>query len=191
MMTAQISIQETPNPLSLKFLLDVPVIPLDLTPVRTFFVKNDIVVGCPFAKEILAIEHIQAAFLGRNFITISKTISGDWFALKPQIMALLEKYTKIEFFERAAPQFDATFTQTFDDNGVSAKIMELINTRVRPAVLQDGGDIIFDHFDEGVVYVRMQGACVGCPSSNATLKMGIERMLKYFVPSVQSVEQLI
>lgn len=190
-MMAQISIQETPNPLSLKFLLDVPVIPLDLTPVRTFFVKNDIIVGCPFAKEILAIEHIQAAFLGKNFITISKTLPGDWFALKPQIMALLEKYITIEFFERAAPQFDETLVRTFDDNGLSAKIMELINTRVRPAVLQDGGDIIFDHFDKGVVHVRMQGACVGCPSSTATLKMGIERMLKYFVPEVQSVEQMI
>lgn len=188
---AQISIQETPNPLSLKFLLDVPVIPSDFAPVRTFFIKNDIVVGCPFAKEILTIEHIQAAFLGRHFITISKTMAGDWFALKPQIMALLEKYAASEFFERAAPQFDATFTQTVDDDGISAQIMELINTRVRPAVLQDGGDIIFDRFDQGVVYVRMQGACVGCPSSAATLKVGIERMLKYFVPSVQSVEQII
>ena len=188
---AQISIQETPNPLSLKFLLDIPVIPLDLTPVRTFFVKNDIIVGCPFAKEILAIEHIQAAFLGRNFITISKTIGGDWFALKPQVMALLEKYAVTEFFERAAPQFDETFVKKVEDNGISAQIMELINTRVRPAVLQDGGDIVFDHFDNGIVYVRMQGACVGCPSSSATLKMGIERMLKYFVPEVQSVEQMI
>jgi Fe-S cluster biogenesis protein NfuA len=188
---AEINIQETPNPLSLKFLLDVPVIPLDLTPVRTFFVKNDIVVGCPFAKEVLAIEHIQAAFLGRNFVTISKTMPGDWFVLKPQIVALLEKYTVIGFFERAAPQFDETFSRTFDDNGISAQIMELINTRVRPAVLQDGGDIIFDRFDNGTVYVRMQGACVGCPSSTATLKTGIERMLKYFVPEVQSVEQMI
>lgn len=188
---AQISIQETPNPLSLKFLLDILVIPPDLTPVRTFFIKNDIVVGCPFAKEILAIDYIQAVFLGRDFITISKTMAGDWFVLKPQIMALLEKYITLEFFERAAPQFDATFTKTFDDNGVSAQIMELINTRVRPAILQDGGDIIFEHFDNGVVYVRMQGACVGCPSSTATLKMGIERMLKHFVPSVQSVEQII
>lgn len=190
-MMAQISIQETPNPLSLKFLLDAPVIPLDLTPVRTFFVKNDIIIGSPFAKEILAIEQIQAAFLGKNFITISKTLSGDWFALKPQIMALLEKYITLGFFERATPQFDQTFTQNFDDNGMSAKIMELINTRVRPAVLQDGGDIVFDRFDNGVVYVRMQGACVGCPSSTATLKVGIERMLKYFVPEVQSVEQMI
>ena len=189
---AQVNIQETPDPLSLKFLLDVPVIPLDLTPVRTFFVKNDIVVGCPFAKEILAIEEIQSVFLGRNFITISKTLAGDWFSLKPQVVALLERYSESGFFERAAaPQFDEAFTRTVDDNGISAQIMELINTRVRPAVLQDGGDIVFDRFENGVVYVRMQGACVGCPSSSATLKMGIERMLKYFVPEVQSVEQII
>lgn len=187
----QISIQETPNPLSLKFLPDSPVIPHDFAPMRTFFVKNDIIAGCPFAKEILAIDHIQAVFLGQNFITVSKTLAGDWYILKEQIMALIEKYGTMGYFERAAPPPVQSFHHLPDDDGKSAQIIELINTRVRPAILQDGGDIVFDRFENGTVYVRLQGACVGCPSSSATLKMGIERMLKYFVPDVKAVEQIV
>ena len=123
-----VAVQETPNPLSLKFVLDVPVIPVDLSPARSFFVKNDIIVGCPFAKEILAIDHIQAAFLGKNFITISRTISGDWFSLKPQILALIENYATVGFFDRAAPPALPAFVQRENDNGISAQIVELINT---------------------------------------------------------------
>ncbi len=190
-MTLNITIQETPNPLSLKFLLEQPVIPNDVAPSRTFFVKNDIVVGCPFAKALLNIPELQAIFLGKHFITVSKTQSGDWFALKPQIIQLIEQFAPTGFFEKNTPPTDQTFSRNVNDNGISAQIMELINTRVRPAVLQDGGDILFDRFEEGTVYVRMQGACVGCPSSSATLKLGIERMLKYFVPEVKTVEQII
>lgn len=186
-----IKVQETPNPLSLKFIPDTLVITNDHSPSRTFFVKKEFCVGCPSAKELLAIDQIQAVFLGKDFITITKTLSGDWFGLRPQIISIIEKYTVKGFFERTEQPPVQALPKTVNDNGVSAQIQELIHTRVRPAVLQDGGDILFERFENGIVYLRMQGACVGCPSSSVTLKLGIERMLKHFVPEVQSVEQII
>lgn len=191
-----IKVQETPNPHSLKFLPHNLVIPNDLTPSRTFFVKKELCVGSPFAKEILKVQNIQAVFLGKEFITITKTVTGDWFNLRPQIISLIEKYEVKGFFERTEqpPVIDncpSPINLRENDNGVSAQIQELIHTRVRPAVLQDGGDIVFERFDNGIVYLRMQGACVGCPSSTVTLKLGIERMLKHFVPEVRSVEQIV
>ena len=190
-----IKVQETPNPLSLKFLPESLVIPNEYSPPRTFFVKKELCIGCPFAKETLAIDAIQAVFLGKDFITITKTLSADWFNLRPQIISLIEQYEIKGFFEKVETKptmpMETAKTVNFNDNGISAQIQELINTRVRPAVLQDGGDIVFERFDKGTVYLRMQGACVGCPSSSVTLKLGIERMLKHFVPEVQNVEQIV
>lgn len=165
------------------------VIPEGLSPSRTFFVQGDPCLGCPFAKKTLAIRGTQGVFLGRNFITITKDPQTPWESLKPQIVDLIEQAKEDGFFEKIVTKVEPIREPT-NDCGISKQVRELIDTRVRPAVAQDGGDIVFDHYRDGIVYVSMQGACAGCPSSVGTLKLGIERMLKYYVPEIIAVEQI-
>src|SRR5688572_8533537 len=141
----------------------------------------------PLAKRLFAIEGVERVFFGNDFVTVTKAADRDWQVMKPSILGgIMEHYTSGEpvlAAERKADEASAA-----DDDEVVAQIKELLDTRVRPAVAQDGGDIVFQDFRDGVVYLHMQGSCSGCPSSTATLKMGIENLLKHYVPEVVEVQ---
>src|SRR5262249_17676049 len=139
----------------------------------------------PLATRLFEIDGVTGVFLGSDFITVTKT-DAEWQHLKPAILgAIMDHFVNdrpvIEAEAAAAPEGDE------GGNEVVGQIKELLDTRVRPAVAQDGGDIIFHGFEDGVVYLHMQGSCSGCPSSTATLKAGIENMLRHYVPEVQEV----
>jgi Fe-S cluster biogenesis protein NfuA len=140
----------------------------------------------PLAKRLFAIEGVERVFFGSDFVTVSKAADKDWQILKPSILGgIMEHYTSGEPVLVAEAQAGEAAAE---DDEVVAQIKELLETRVRPAVAQDGGDIVFQDFRDGVVYLHMQGSCSGCPSSTATLKMGIENLLKHYVPEVVEVQ---
>nr|WP_320409986.1 NifU family protein [Candidatus Finniella inopinata] len=178
--------EETPNPNSLKFIPGREVMG-EQPPLS--FKKGDDCKTSPLAERLLQINGLQDVFFGSDFITLSKQDSEDWFVLKPLILGTL-----MEAFVNGLPihqTFEASSTSAVvSDDPLVVQICELLETRIRPAVAQDGGDITFEGFEEGVVYLRMKGACSGCPSSSATLKSGIENMLKYYVPEVLEVRQV-
>ena len=126
-------------------------------------------------------------FLGTDFVTVTKDAASEWQFIKPAILGAI-----MEHFQSGAPAIEgeaaaAHQTQDGPDGEIVAQIKELLDTRVRPAVAQDGGDITFHGFDRGVVYLHMKGACAGCPSSTLTLKMGIENLLRHYIPEVTEV----
>lgn len=180
-----IQVQQTPNPLSVKFVLPEP-IQIDFVPSRSFFVKGEGTVGSPFAEQAFSIEGVQGVFIGKDFITITKASQANWDALIPQIIACIEKCE--HFFAPTKPIVN--HLPDHNDLEVVNKIEELIAAKVRPVIQQDGGDIVFEKFYDGIVFVKLQGACLGCPSSRITLKMGIEKILKQNIPEVKSVEQV-
>ena len=176
-----IQTEPTPNPATLKFLPGREVMghgTADFTSLAQ-------AARSPLATSLFGIDGVSSVFLGSDFITVAKLDAVEWTVLKPQVLA-----TIMEHF--ASGQATIVGDDQSDDAGqeseVVTQIRELIDTRVRPAVAQDGGDIIFRGFEDGVVYLHLQGACSGCPSSSATLKHGIENMLRYYVPEVQSVQ---
>jgi Fe-S cluster biogenesis protein NfuA len=178
-----IQIEDTPNPLSLKFVLEKLVVEsgrsLDFTKEKISECKNLNI------RKILEIEGVEGIFVSANFITATKTDTQSWDVLKPQILSILMDFLTAgeNFFEA-----DTQNVRTYNTD-LEKEIAELIDERVRPSVAMDGGDIQFEYFDEkeGIVYVSMKGSCSGCPSSNATLKDGIKRMLMYYVPEVKDV----
>lgn len=186
-----IQTEETPNPNSLKFLPGQPVMgehhPLS-------FAETDACQESPLARKLFDIQGITNVFLGSDFITVTKQPDQDWYVLKPRILGTL-----MDAFVNGLPIFIDSVSlkqrdQEFNPNEAAdplvRQICELLDTRIRPAVAQDGGDIIFQGFENGIVYLKMRGACSGCPSSSATLKSGIENMLKYYVPEVLEVQQV-
>jgi Fe-S cluster biogenesis protein NfuA len=138
------------------------------------------------AERLFGIEGVSGVFFGSDFITVTKAAERDWHLMKPAILgAIMEHFTAGKpIVLDTAP---AAVGEASEESEVVAQIKELIDTRVRPAVAQDGGDIIFDSFEDGVVYLHMQGSCSGCPSSTATLKAGIENMLRHYIPEVVEV----
>jgi len=178
-----IQTEATPNPATLKFLPGQAVMEMG----TANFTTRDDATRSPMAIRLFDVSGVAGVFLGGDFITATKAPDSDWDMLKPQILsAIMDHYTSgdvmvIEGAPTPSPDVEE------DEDSVISQIKELIETRVRPAVAQDGGDIIFHGFQEGIVYLQMQGACAGCPSSTATLKHGIENMLKYYVPEVQEV----
>ncbi|MCX7337698.1 MAG: NifU family protein [Alphaproteobacteria bacterium] len=183
-----IQTEETPNPNSLKFIPGREVLGNRDT---VFFLKTDSCDHSPFVRKLFGIDGIDSILLGQDFITISKNPDKDWYDLKPAILG-----TMLELFVNNLDIIiDKKPTETIDgsapeEDSIIQQIQELLETRVRPAVAQDGGDIVFDSFKDGIVYVKMQGACSGCPSSTATLKAGIENMLRYYIPEVMEVQQV-
>ena len=181
-----IQTEQTPNPASLKFLPGKDVLPEG----SKDFPNPDSAVVSPMAQALFEISGVDGVFLGGDFITVSKVDDADWQVLKPKILAsIMEHYTEDRPMLSQDVAVDNAVTE--DDTEVVAQIKELLDTRVRPAVARDGGDIIFDTFEEGVVYLHMRGSCSGCPSSTATLKHGIENMLRHYVPEVQRVEAVL
>lgn len=178
-----IQTQQTPNPATLKFLPGVTV----LAQGTADFTSPDAAARSPLAKRLFGVTGVAGVFLGHDFISVTKAGDTDWSMLKPMVLALL-----MEHFSTGQPVMDEAVADanaaSANDDPLSLQIRELIETRVRPAVMMDGGDIVFDRFEDGIVFLRMRGACSGCPSSTATLKSGIENMLKHFVPEVESVQ---
>jgi Fe-S cluster biogenesis protein NfuA len=179
-----IQTETTPNPATLKFLPGRSVLPsggLDM-PDRESAAKS------PLAERLFGIPGVCGVFFGTDFITVSKN-AGDWQQLKPAILgAIMEHFMSgapILAEEETAQAKDEFFDEA--DAETVATIKELIETRVRPAVANDGGDITFRGYKDGVVYLDMKGSCSGCPSSTATLKHGIQNLLRHFVPSVTEV----
>ena len=145
----------------------------------------------PLAQRLFEIEGVTAVFLGSDFISVTKDEDREWFLLKPSVLgAIMEHFVAERPVINADAAAAAESSSNDDDDEVVAMIKELLDTRVRPAVAQDGGDIVFHGFQAGYVYLHMQGACAGCPSSTATLKMGIENMLRHYVPEVVEVRAI-
>jgi Fe-S cluster biogenesis protein NfuA len=179
-----IQTEQTPNPSTLKFLPGRVVMDKGTMD----FAGADTAATSPFAKRLFAVEGVERVFFGADFVTVTKADDKDWQILKPSILGgIMEHYTSGEpvLSGEAAP---SAGDASADDDEVVAQIKDLLETRIRPAVAQDGGDIVFHDFREGVVYLQMQGSCSGCPSSTATLKMGIENLLKHYVPEVVEVQ---
>lgn len=180
-----IQTEETPNPQTLKFIPENPVLPGDLGIRSLEFKRSQDVTASPLAKRLLFVEGIEGVFFSTDYVSITKHESFDWYVLKPVILGLL-----MEHFINGLPIYTGNTEEVADESDPLVKqIREIIDTRVRPSVAMDGGDITFESFKDGVVYLKLQGACSGCPSSTATLKSGIENMLKYYVPEVQEVCQ--
>lgn len=177
-----IQTEPTPNPSTLKFLPGTVV----MSHGTADFAESSRAAGSPLATRLFAIDGVSSVFLGTDFITVGKADAAEWQTIKPLILAaIMDHYNSGEPVINAGAEDESAGG---DEDGVVMQIKELIETRVRPAVAQDGGDIIFRAFEDGIVYLHLQGACSGCPSSSATLKHGIENMLKYYVPEVMGVQ---
>ncbi|MBL4613685.1 MAG: NifU family protein [Magnetovibrio sp.] len=176
-----IQTEATPNPATLKFLPGTQVMGSG----TANFTDAASASNSPLALRLFDIDGIDGIFLGADFITVTKADEAAWDVIKPRVLAaVMDHFTQglAVITETAAEE-----SSDEDDSDAVKQIKELIETRVRPAVAQDGGDIVFRAFEEGVVYLHMQGACAGCPSSTATLKNGIENMLRHYVPEVVEV----
>ena len=176
-----IQTEATPNPATLKFLPGQAVMPSG----TANFTDAESAAKSPLAVTLFGIDGVDGIFLGADFVTVTKTDDVAWDVVKPRVLAAV-----MDHFTQGLPVMEDTGDAADDgaeDSDTVKQIKELIETRVRPAVAQDGGDIVFRSFEDGVVYLHMQGACAGCPSSTATLKNGIENMLRHFVPEVTEV----
>ena len=177
----------TPNPASLKFLPGRVVMERGTADFRSVEEANSSLL----AQNLFKIEGVEGVFFGSDFISITKSESFDWQILKPSVLGAISVHyesgasiiDKIENTEK-----NSTVTK---DSEIVVQIKELLDTKVRPAVAMDGGDITFGDFKDGIVFLHMKGACSGCPSSTATLKAGIENMLKHYLPEVQGVEPVM
>ncbi|MBI2708052.1 MAG: NifU family protein [Proteobacteria bacterium] len=179
-----IQTEETPNPATLKFLPGRVL----MSEGTADFKSQEDASKSPLALKIFEIEGIKGVFFGADFITVSKKDALEWVVLKPAILgAIMEHFVTHQplfYGERGLKSLQE------EDDPITFQIKELLDTRIRPAVAMDGGDIVFDSFEDGILYVRMQGSCSGCPSSSDTLKSGIENMLRHYVPEVLEVRAL-
>lgn len=187
-----IQTEQTPNPATLKFLPGRPVMDGDVAD----FTDEADAARSPLAARLFSVDGVNGVFLGADFITVTKGEDRDWQVMKPLVLgAIMDHYTSgapvMAESTVAQDETDASLSDDDVDEEVVAQIKELIDTRVRPAVAQDGGDIVYKGFKEGTVYLHMRGACAGCPSSTMTLKMGIENMLRHYIPEVTQVEAVM
>lgn len=182
-----IQTQDTPNPNSLKFIPGVEV----LQPGQTKDFPNVSDAYCsPLAKMLFRIEGVKSVFFGPDFITVTKIDEDvEWKLLKPEIFAVI-----MDFFASGLPILSddqpATVTHSEDDSEIVQMIKELLDTRIRPTVQEDGGDIVFMGFEEGIVKLKMQGSCTSCPSSVVTLRNGVQNMMQFYIPEVLGVVQV-
>lgn len=181
-----IQTEATPNPATLKFLPGKPVLPGGTRDFRDASEAGQ----SPLAEKLFGINHVSGVFLGHDFVTVTRS-GGEWQQLKPAILGvIMDHYLSgapvVADMAPAETVGDAEFFEPEQETVVKT-IKDLLDSRVRPAVAQDGGDITFKGFKDGVVYLNMKGSCAGCPSSTATLKHGIENLLRHFVPEVSEV----
>ncbi|CAF4930221.1 unnamed protein product [Pieris macdunnoughi] len=186
--TMFIQTQETPNPNSLKFLPGTQV----LEPGQTIDFPNIGAAQCsPLAKMIFRIEGVKAVFFGSDFITVTKQDDDvEWKLLKPDIFATIMDFfaSGLPVVTDAKPSGDTQINE--DDDEIVQMIKELLDTRIRPTVQEDGGDVLFVDFKDGILRLKMQGSCSSCPSSIVTLKNGVQNMMQFYIPEVLSVEQI-
>ena len=180
-----IQTESTPNPATLKFLPGQTVMDMGTAD----FPSTESASASPLAQRLFAVSGTTGVFLGSDFVTVTKADDTDWDHIKPALLGAI-----MEHFQSCVPvlsdgQSGAVAQGDYDaaDEPIVVQIKELLDTRVRPAVSQDGGDITFHGFDRGIVYLHMKGACAGCPSSTLTLKMGIENLLRHYIPEVVEV----
>ena len=179
-----IQTEETPNPATLKFLPGQTVLGT-----RTAnFSDGDNIESSPLARKLFNVEGVVGVFLGSDFITITKKEDFLWEHIKPALLGTIMDFLQSgEEILHNDSRDSSHEIHEGPDSEIVKKITDLLDTRVRPAVAQDGGDITFQSFQEGIVYLHMQGACAGCPSSTMTLKMGIENLLRHYIPEVTEV----
>lgn len=179
-----IQTENTPNPATVKFIPGVDVMPSGVAE----FLNEEDAVKSPLAERLFNIAGVQGVFFGSDFVSVTKRDAVEWGEIKARVLSAV-----MQHFSMGEPLFkDGLDVAAIDDDlldEISKQIKELIETRVRPAVAQDGGDIIFERFEQGIVYLKMRGACSGCPSSTVTLKNGVETMLRHYVPEVLEVRQ--
>lgn len=180
-----IQTESTPNPATLKFLPGQTVLEMGTAD----FPSTEAAAASPLAQRIFDIQGVSGVFLGNDFVSVTKSDDSEWDHIKPGILGAIMTH-----YQSGAPVMNEDgqaagghADHSGEDGEIVAQIKELLDTRVRPAVAQDGGDITFHGFERGVVYLQMQGACAGCPSSTMTLKMGIENLLRHFIPEVTEV----
>ncbi|WP_156678451.1 NifU family protein [Sphingomonas profundi] len=183
-----IETETTPNPATLKFLPGQPV----MSGGTRDFADPEEAALSPLASALFSLGDVTGVFFGSDFVSVTVAPGADWRDAKPQVLGVL-----LDHFASGAPLFaggsaagiaiDDDFSDDPADADIVDQIKDLIETRVRPAVARDGGDIVYRGFDKGTVYLAMHGACSGCPSSSATLKQGIETLLKHYVPEVTEV----
>ncbi|MDN4631416.1 NifU family protein [Sphingomonas sp. PsM26] len=183
----------TPNPATLKFLPNRTVMAAGT---RDFATPED-AEASPLADALFGLGDVTGVFFGSDFVSVTAAAGTDWASLKPDVLGIL-----LDHFSADMPLFrpgsageisvpsDTGFADDPEDADIVAQIKDLIETRIRPAVANDGGDIVYRGFEKGKVYLAMQGACAGCPSSSATLKNGIEQLLRYYVPEVTEVRAI-
>ena len=181
-----IETEGTPNPATLKFLPGRDVMGAGTAD----FTHAGAAERSPLAAALFDLPGVSRGFLGSDFVTVTKSDVSTWQALKPQVLGAI-----MEHFVAGRPVIEGADAEADEDVSpedaeIVAQIKELLDTRVRPAVAGDGGDIVFRGYRDGIVKLHMQGSCSGCPSSSATLKHGIENMLRHYVPEVQRVEQV-
>lgn len=185
-----IQTETTPNPATLMFLPGREVM---AGGTRDFATPEE-AEASPLAEAIFSTGEVEGVFFGRDFISVTAAPGAQWKDLKPQVLTVL-----LDHFSSGAPLFkpgsaagivipENDIPENPEDADIVAQIRELIDTRIRPAVARDGGDIVYRGYDKGKVFLAMQGACSGCPSSTMTLKQGIESLLKHYVPEVETVE---
>jgi len=180
-----IQTESTPNPATLKFMPGESVLPVGTAD----FPNAEGAEKSPLAARIFAVEGVTGVFFGIDFITVTKADAVEWDHIKPAVLGAIMEHYQSGQPVMAEGQMPASghAEHTGEDGEIVGQIKELLDTRVRPAVAQDGGDITFHGFERGVVYLHMQGACAGCPSSTITLKMGIENLLRHYIPEVTEV----
>ena len=179
-----IQTEETPNPATLKFLPGKVVMVSGTADFPTFESSR----RAPLAQKIFSIQDVRNVFFGSDFISVTKNETSSWAVLKPSILGSIMEYFMVH--DHVSVRAEEGFSSHEELSEIEQEIKELLETRVRPAVAMDGGDIVFQRFENGIVYLQMQGACSGCPSSSATLKSGIENMLKHYIPEVEEVRAI-
>ncbi len=179
-----IQTESTPNPATLKFLPGQTVLEVGTAD----FPSADVASASPLAQRIFANSGVTGVFLGNDFVTVTTAEAVEWDHIKPAVLgAIMEHYQSGQPVLVGGRGDVGHADHSGEDSEIVNQIKELLDTRVRPAVAQDGGDITFHGFDRGIVYLHMQGACAGCPSSTLTLKMGIENLLRHYIPEVTEV----
>ncbi|KZY33847.1 iron transporter [Roseovarius sp. HI0049] len=180
-----IQTESTPNPATLKFLPGQTVLEAGTAD----FPTSETAGKSPLAERLFKVQGVTGVFFGNDFVTVTKADETEWDHMKPAILGAI-----MEHFQSGKPVMSGEAEASSghaehhgEDSEIVGQIKELLDTRVRPAVAQDGGDITFHGFERGVVYLHMQGACAGCPSSTITLKMGIENLLRHYIPEVTEV----
>jgi len=185
--TMFVQTQNTPNPNSLKFYPGCEVLEEGQT---VDFPNANAAQISPLARQLFRIDGIRNVFLGHDYVTVTKHEENPWNVVKPEIFATIMDFfsSGLPVLTDGLPPSDTAYDE--DDDEVVMMIKELLDSRIRPTVQEDGGDVLFKGFEDGIVKLKLQGSCTGCPSSSVTLKHGIQNMMQFYVPEVLGVEEV-